>query len=58
MKKLISLSIDYSTYKMLKERDNMSSYINNLIMKDYYETKEKNRLFKESKDSNFYKVKI
>lgn len=35
-RKRISITITNEVYGLLKEQPNMSSYINNLVLKDYY----------------------
>ena len=60
-KKILSISVSEEVYRIVKEKGNVSSYINELVLKTYYK---KDDLPKEIKDSNtkdadnYYKVKL
>lgn len=46
-KKVISLSISNEVYKILKSKGNMSSYVNDLVLKENYKNISRNEIINE-----------
>ena len=58
-KKVMSISVSQEVQNILKEKGNMSSYVNELILKDYYQNKNTltKQYLKES-DKKYYEVEL
>ena len=59
-KKIISLSISNEVYLLLKEKGNMSSYVNDLVLKESYKTANREKIINEfiSERNNYHRIEI